>query len=244
LKWKLNWFRKKLQNIFVFLRLFLPWYISQILLPVSETFRLVSTFLFSYIILYRRSRNCKSTSTLPTSRLATLPRLLSDGAPQMYLGIAQLSLRLHAKTGRNVSPLITDNESNIDVILNRLISSPIPPSLSPLPRARTATNCRHRNINIYHKITFLATAHFITHIAAIFTQDTRMNYYVYLERAPIKRNRAPSRRYWPCRQVSLKRFCNISGCREISSFLQEYYSQYTRVLVNKWNLKNKNTLPS
>lgn len=70
--------------------------------------------------------------------------------------------------------------------------APIPPSPSPRLRLALVNCCRRaHNINIYHKITFLATAHFITHIVAIFTQDTRMNYYMYLERAPIKRNRAP-----------------------------------------------------
>lgn len=108
--------------------------------PISETFRLVSTFLFPYcIVLYRRPRNCKSTSTLPTSRLATLVQWCT---PQMYLSIAQLSLRSQAKTSRNVLPLITDNESNIDVILNRLTSSPMLPSsprLGPRRAVVTAT---------------------------------------------------------------------------------------------------------
>lgn len=65
----------------------------------------------------------------------------------------------------------------------------------------SAASCRRRNINIYHKITFLATAHFITHIAAILTQDARMNYCTQLERAPIKRDGPPSRRYRPCVRV-------------------------------------------
>lgn len=196
------------------------------MLPISETFRLVSTFLFPYcIVLYRRPRNCKSTSTLPTSRLAaTPPRLLSNGAHRRCTQVSRSFLCGRTqKAGRNVLPLITDNESNIDVILDRLTSSPIPPFVVVVVAAAwTAASCRRRNINIYHKITFLATAHFITHIAAIFTQDTRMNYYVYLERAPIKRDRASRVGYIDrtCRQLSLKRnlFRNISEYRDMSCF--------------------------
>lgn len=183
-------------------------------------FRLVSTFLFPYCIvlyidvpitvnrplrfLHRVSRHRRRGAV---ARRRRWMRSLEIASRAALCGRARA--RRKKKNRRERLPLITDNmkvtSTRSSIVFSNIVPQPDDLATAAAAAATTsAAGCRRRNINIYRKITFLATAHFITHIAAIFAQDTRVNYYVYVPRTSANktRRRAPSRKYRPCVAVS------------------------------------------